>query len=198
MQPEFLEAFTNSSYSVFGYELKPICARHLMELEARKIKLDNDIAAHDLFIVCKILSRNTGTPDLTFTIKDWWTTIKIKNSKTYLKNQYDLFSDYLNDHESYPLREESTEHHAGFPLGSPFILSAVVIAASKLGIKIEDAWTIPFCQLAWYIASYDEINGGDCIRDLDTEKEIMQQLKEAEKIGEELLKARKAQKKCQK
>ena len=196
MQPEFLEAFTNSLYTVFGYKLKPICARHLLELEARNIKLSNDIEPHNLFIACKILSRNTGEPDLTFTFKDWLTTIKIKNSRTYLKNQYDLFSDFLNDHESYPLREESTESGTGFPLGSPFILSAVVIGASKLGIAIEDAWTMPFCQLTWYIASYDELNGGDGIRNLDTEKEIIEQLKEAEEIGKQLLKQRK--KKCQK
>ena len=54
------------------------------------------------------------------------------------------------------------------------------------------------CQLSWYCAAADELNGGAGIRDAERETEIMIELERAEEIGKQLLEKLKEKKKCQK
>jgi hypothetical protein len=200
MQEAFSEAFLHVSHRVLGVRLRPFSACHFLHLESvgcPLLKPDGRADAASFLHALKVCAIEPELIDgvyqipfekIKFTFADRFRLSKLATAKGQEKAIAE-WKAYQDDFSALPERMENVEHKPA-PLSAPGVVAAVTMALEYL--PEQRAWTMPIGTLYTYAEVKAELNGAK-IRfrpSKEDEEQILEELKEAEKRGQELLKER--------
>ena len=196
MQSGFAESILNrDDHRVFGRRMQPLCAAHLLYLEAtgNAIFRGEKLTLGDLLMAARVCSMR---PRL---IGGVWR-VPYFSASIFDRLQFELNSifprifernclawmAYVEDYLQQPSKCETPDFH-GKAISSPAVVAAVVRASSIFGEA--RAWSMPYGYLRACLDVSDELSGG-VVRfepDEDEIAETEQALAEADRAGAELL-----------
>jgi len=197
MQDGFAEAFLHAPHRILGIRLRPFCACHFLHLDAVKnplVREGQQIDASQLLYALKVCAQDPvfdcgvwqiKPEDIKFTFQDKFRLAKLcsKAKQARIIKEWEAYqSDYL----ALPERMEYEDHKPA-PLSAPGIVASVTSAMEY--IPEERAWTMPLGTLYTYAEVRAELKGAK-IRFCPSkgeQEEIMEQLREADEIGQKLL-----------
>ena len=164
LDPVFIEAVCHKpgGHTILGRALHPLCAHDLLCLEAIKSPFLTDgatVTMEDLVLAVWLLSHEAPADltvshlELDATGRHWLK--KLMAAGVDLQAETDRLLSYLKDYYSPPemMRDQLQNSQ---PLGSPWMLTLVVVVCGKLGISLREAWTMGIGQLIWYRSSIEE------------------------------------------
>jgi hypothetical protein len=197
MQDGFAEAFLHAPHRILGIRLRPFCACHFLHLDAVRNPLVREGASvkpWELVYAIKVCNQKPVFDCGVWQIKpekircsflDKLRIVKLK-SKWYQSVIIKEWESYQEDYLALPERMECVDHNPA-PLSSPGIVASVTATLDTL--SEERAWTMPLGTMYTYAEVRAEMKGAK-IRfrpSKEEEEEIMEQLNEAEEIGQKLL-----------
>lgn len=200
MQDGFAEAFLHAPHRILGIRLRPFSACHFLHLDAIKnplVREGEDADASQLLYALKVCSLEPvldcgvwqiQPEKIKFTWLDRFRIGKMCN-KRFQPEILKQWEAYQADYLALPERMEYSDHKPA-PLSSPGVVASVTSALDTL--PEERAWTMPLGTMYTYAEVRAELKGAK-IRfkpSKEDEEEILAQLKEAEEIGQKLLKER--------
>ncbi len=177
MQNQFHEAWLNSSgrvnknlkHVVYGMHLKPLCALHIVALEALDSPFpfaQRDSLLEDFVAAAIVLSQDYAhleiePPDLaSVDLRAMAKAAGVKTAKQYNQWREDenkKLDAYFRDYWSLPPMERIAGGDSPVSaLGAPWLLGTIVALLRQTNLTEERLWRMPMGQLLWYACVTEE------------------------------------------
>ena len=177
MDSKLATAFFIGSHRCYGYELKPYCLLHSLQLEALEnpVICAGSITPDHLLVAAEICSTYEV---LTHYRRSLWR--KLRHN---LEEEVAKFDNYLFNCEQGPDICDRPDSGGG-RLKAPWQQVVVTSLIRKTSIRREEAWRMPVGQALWEFHSLQEQEGERSYLYTDEDKEIERIMREQEENGE--------------